>query len=59
MIQNNHSLSNASLYSSYGNYVDKYIKFTYPDTFAGTKGEILRLGWDVYPPPRTGPGINK
>ena len=35
MIQNTHSLSNASLYSSNGNNIDKYIKSTFPDTFAG------------------------
>jgi len=34
MIQNIHILSNESIYSSYGNYIDKYIKLTYPDTFA-------------------------
>jgi hypothetical protein len=31
----NPHLSNASIYSSYGSFIDKYIKFTYPDTFAG------------------------
>ena len=35
MIQNIHSLSNASIYSSYGNHIDTFIKFTYTDTFAG------------------------